>query len=138
MFFKKSREKKILRFFSLDRGKQNRAPTSSDFLSLELLLGLKLWFSRFWAFGYFSQFFVQFMCFYTFLNRPTWPLFHLFLSFLLTVQINSEACWIRTLIWGVEGKDADHYTTTTMANLLLYLVYLRLLIVLRRFRIIQE
>ena len=40
------------------------------------------------------------------------PLFHLFASFLITLQKNLEASWIQTLVVRVEGKDADRYTTT--------------------------
>ena len=29
-----------------------------------------------------------------------------------------EASWIQTLIVGVEGKDADHYTTTTALDMI--------------------
>ena len=39
------------------------------------------------------------------------PLFILFSSFLSTKQKNSAASRIRTRIVGVDGKDADSYTT---------------------------
>ena len=46
------------------------------------------------------------------LKKPPWLLFHLFSSFLSTVQKNSGACWIRTWIFVVENKEADHYNYT--------------------------
>ena len=42
-----------------------------------------------------------------------WPLFRLFLSFLKKILVASR---ISTEIVGVEGKDADHRTTTTAAH----------------------
>ena len=47
------------------------------------------------------------------------PLLHLFSSFQSTVQKNSVASRIQTWIFGVEGKDADH-KTTTMVLLLIF------------------
>ena len=44
---------------------------------------------------------------------PLLPHFHLFLSFMNTVQKNSAANRIQTRIVEVEGKDTDHFTTTT-------------------------
>ena len=49
----------------------------------------------------------------TFLMGQPWPLVHLFLSFLSIVEKNSVTSRIETRIVGVEGMDADHFTTTT-------------------------
>ena len=53
-----------------------------------------------------------------FLNGPTLTFFHFFIFSMSSTVINSVASGIQTWIARVEGKGADHYTTTTTAQLL--------------------